>query len=56
MSSYKLRELTEVVDDLLNILKFVNINVEAAASVNLGDEAAVCEGDLVSHGILASGL
>ena len=41
MSSFKLRQLTEIVNDLLNILKLVYINIEAAASVNLGDDAAV---------------
>ena len=55
MSCFKLRELTEVVNDLLNILKLVYINIEASASVSLGDDAAVSEGDLVSHAILSSG-
>ena len=56
MSSFKLRELTEAVNDFLNILELAYVNVEAAASVSLGDDAAVSEGDLVSHAVLTSGL
>ena len=56
MRSFKLRELTEVVNDLLNILELVYVNVEAPASKNLGDDAAVGKGDLVTYAVFASGL
>ena len=55
MSCFKLRELAQVVNNLLNVFEFVYINIKAAASINLGDDAAISEGDLVSHAILASG-
>ena len=55
MSSFKLWELTQVVNDLLNVLEFVYVNVEAAASKYLWDDAAVGKGDLVTHAVLASG-